>query len=237
MLAVLAVAIFSPLLALRTVTVEGAKKLSAAEVSDAVRAQLGTPLALIDPAAVRRELSQFTLIRSYVTEIVPPSTMVIHIVEREPIATLADGDRFDQVDAAGVVLSTTDTRAGLPLIDVGDKGTGSPAFAAAVQVILSMPTSISSRVRTVSATTPDDVRLTLTGASQTVVWGNADESDLKARGLLIMLRRLTQCRAQPVIDVSSPSNLVCGPDPVLRRDGATATATPTPGPTSTLPTP
>src|SRR5690606_1288465 len=49
----LAVAIYSPLLALRTIRVEGTVAVSASEVADAIDGQLGTPLALLDYDRIR----------------------------------------------------------------------------------------------------------------------------------------------------------------------------------------
>ena len=211
LLGVLAIAIFSPLLALRTITVDGTKKVSAADVRSAVSDQLGTPLALLDTTKIRHDLERFTLIRSYVTQVVPPNTLIIRIVERQPIAVVADGAGFDQVDAAGVVLSTSTGRGTFPVIDVGSRKPTSPAFRSAVQVLLSMPPSVLSRIQTVTATTADDVRLRLSGSKRIVVWGSASGSVQKANSLALMLKQ-ANCRSQPVIDVSAPRAPICGPE-------------------------
>ena len=50
-------------------------------------------------------------------------------------------------------------------------GTGSPAFEAIGQATRSLPDSIATQVTAVSASTPDDVTLTLGGANAQVVWG------------------------------------------------------------------
>lgn len=223
LLAILAVAIFSPLLALRTIRIEGTSKVSPTAVQSAVSGQLGTPLALIDQGKLRSELATFTLIRSYSTSIVPPHTLVIHVVEREAIGVVKHGKMFDQVDAAGVVLARSATPAGLPVIDVRGAKPGSAAFQSAVRVLLAMPASVSKLIQTVSASTMDDVSLTLAGTTNLVVWGSADQSDLKALDLSRLLAQPT-CKAQAVIDVSAPSVATCGPVRVQ----------PTPTPTPTL---
>jgi cell division protein FtsQ len=222
LLAILAVAIFSPLLALRTIRIEGTSKVSSAAVQSAVSSQLGTPLALIDQGRLRSELATFTLIRSYSTSIVPPHTLVIHVVEREAIGVVKKGKMFDQVDAAGVVLARSGTAAGLPVIDVRGAKPGSAAFQSVVRVLLAMPASVSKLIQTVSASTMDDVSLTLAGTTNLVVWGSADQSDLKALDLSRLLAQPT-CKAQAVIDVSAPSVATCGPV----RVQPTQTPTPT----------
>ncbi|TPX03500.1 FtsQ-type POTRA domain-containing protein, partial [Schumannella luteola] len=114
-------AVYSPLLALRDIRVDGTTSLDPARIVDAVDGQLGTPLALLDQDALRDELGSFTLIRSYSTEILPPGTLIIHVVERAPVGVMVAGGAFDVVDAAGVVLGSVPQRpAGLPLIQVAE---------------------------------------------------------------------------------------------------------------------
>jgi cell division protein FtsQ len=224
LVAVLAIAVFSPILALRTIEVDGVSAIPASTVQNALAGQLGTPLALLNDDAIRRELSRIILIRSYATEVVPPNTLVVRIVEREAIAVLPDGGDYDQVDPAGVVLKTASTTAGLPVIEIGRSGVGSAGFAAAVKVLLAMPSSVLSQVKTISATTLDNVTLTLNQGDHTVLWGSSAQSDMKARALAALL---TQCAAQPVLDVAAPLALACG------SGLPTATPTATPTPTST----
>ena len=225
LLAVLAVAVFSPILALRTIRVEGTSAIPAATVQDALSGQLGTPLALLDEGRIRSELSHIILIRSYVTEVVPPDTLVVRIVERKAIAALHRGATYEQVDPAGIVLATSQTPAGLPVIQIGSAGVGSAGFAAAVKVLLAMPSSVLAQVGSVSATTLDNVSLTLTQGSQTVIWGSAAQSDLKAAALATLLKK---CVGQPVLNVTAPLALACGPAQVAPTPTPTGTATPRP---------
>ena len=227
LLAVLAVAVFSPILALKTIKIEGASAVNTADVRSVLDDQLGTPLALLDTGKIDRDLSQFTLIRSYVTEVVPPNTLVVRIVERQAIGALPDGSTFDLVDPAGVVLKTSPTRAGLPIIDIGSAKAGSPAFDAAVKVLLALPAAIAGKVETVSASTLDNVNLTLTGDHHTVVWGSADGSEQKATTLADLLNTRT-CRSKPVINVTAPLNGACGPGQPTPKPTPTITPTPPP---------
>ncbi len=218
--AVLAVAVFSPILALRTIRVEGNSAIRASTVQDALAPQLGTPLALLDDGKIRSELSSIILIRSYVTEVVPPGTLVVRIIERKAIGVLQRGSAYEQVDAAGVVLATSSTAAGLPVIQIGSAGVDSPGFAAAVKVLLAMPASVLGQVASISATTLDNVSITLTQGSHVIIWGSAAQSDLKARALAILLKS-PNCATQTVLNVTAPMALACGP----------AQPTPTPTPT------
>jgi cell division protein FtsQ len=208
---VLAVAVYSPLLALRTISIEGASAVSPEKVHDAIDDQLGTPLALLDYGRIRSELDAFPLIRSFVTEVVPPSTLVVHLVERAPIGAVATPTGFAVVDPAGVVLDTTATRKeGVPLIEPGAGGTDSVAFSSVVDVLLALPESIRSRVDVARATSKDDVRLVLTGVGQRIVWGSAERSALKARVLQeLMAAQGKNSRVE--YDVSAPLSPVVRP--------------------------
>lgn len=225
LLGVLAIAVFSPILALRTIRVEGNSAVPAAQVQDALSGQLGTPLALLDDGTIRSELSHLILIRSYVTEIVPPNTLVVRIVERKAIGVLHVGSGYEQVDPAGIVLAKSPTPAGLPVIDIGKSGVNSAGFAAAVKVLLAMPASVLAQVGSISATTVDNVSLELSQGNHEVIWGSSAQSDLKATALATLLKT---CASQPVLNVTAPLALACGPRQVVPTSTPTSTATPKP---------
>lgn len=206
--ALVAVAVYSPLLALKTIKVEGASRVSAAEVRASLGDQLDTPLALVDFAAIKRDLAKFPLIRSYVTETVPPNTLIVHILERSPIGVLETPSGFVVVDAAGVTISHSIERpAKLPVIDSGSMKGDSTAFKAAVAVLLALPASVASRVDMVTARTNDDVTLVLDGVGQRVVWGSADRSAMKGRVLADLIAHQDP-NTVVEYDVSAPNNAV-----------------------------
>ena len=196
-------AVYSPILALRTVTVDGTSRIDPAEIVAAADDQLGTPLALIDYDRMTRDLSVFPLIRSYVTEIVPPDTLIIHVTERQPVGSIATATGFDLVDPAGIVVQQSAERLpGVPVINVGGAPTSGPALA--------LPPELLAQVDTANATTKDDVSLVLTGVGQGVHWGSAAQSDKKA-ALLAGLIALTDPSSPGTFDVSAPGNGVFRP--------------------------
>jgi cell division protein FtsQ len=201
-------AVFSPLLALRTVTIDGTSRLDTAKLQKAIDGQLGTPLALLDYGRITRELAPFSLIRSYVTEVVPPDTLVIHVVERTPVGAIQTASGFELVDPAGVVVDTSATRPeGYPLIQLGTGAISGPGFASMTEVLLALPASVLAKVDTITALTHDDVTLTLAGSSQRVVWGSSDGSDAKAQ-LLAKLIALHGGSGPGEYDVSAPGTAV-----------------------------
>lgn len=208
LVASVAVAVFSPLLSLQTIRVEGTERVDASAVQTALDGQLGTPLAMIDFDEVTRELAAFPLIASYVTETAPPHTLVVRIQERQPVATVAAGEGFELVDPAGVVVQELDARQeGVPLVDVGGAALDGPAYRSVAEVLLALPVTLRSTVDTVTASTADDVTLQLTSGER-VVWGSADESAKKAQVLAGLIA--DQARRDPgasvEYDVSAPDN-------------------------------
>jgi cell division protein FtsQ len=204
-------AVYSPILALRHVTVDGTSRVDATELTEAVSDQLGTPLALIDYDTITEQLGAFPLIRSYITELVPPDTLLIHVTEREPVGSIPAATGYALVDPAGVTVQESAERIpGVPLIDLGGAGTDSASFRSMVDVLLALPPELLAQVDTISAHTQDDVTLVLTGVGQRVRWGAAEESDRKAR-LLAALIGQTDPGAAGIFDVSAPSNGVFRP--------------------------
>jgi cell division protein FtsQ len=200
------VGVYSPLMALRTIEVTGTERILPDDIVQALDGQLGTPLPLIDLSDVKQELSEFTLIRSYVTESRPPDTLVVRIVERHPVGTIATPDSFDLVDAAGVVITKSPARPeGYPMIEATGGASGA-GFQAAVSVVSALPEGIRGQLDTVTAATKDDVTLTLAGGAR-VVWGNSERAEYKAVVLSALLV------GHPVgsvteYDVSSPDSAV-----------------------------
>lgn len=209
--ALIAVAVFSPLLELKTITILGAVRVDPAALHAVLDDELGTPLALVDFDEITDDLSTFALIRSYTTQSVPPSTLIVTIEERTPIGMVGDGNDFAVVDAAGVVLeSVPDRVAGLPLIVAGDPSIANRAYMSAVEVLLVLPPDLLARVDTISATTKDDVTFVLSGDVQSVTWGSADRSAFKARVLASLVTTQSQT-ARIEYDVSAPDAPVLRP--------------------------
>lgn len=225
----LAVAVFSPILSLRTITVQGASRVDAAQVESAIDDQLGTPLALLDQGRITSELSAFPLIRSFVTEVVPPSTLVVSITEREPVAVMASGAGWNLVDPAGVVVQTLDQQPqNLPVLDLSSASTDSVAFDAATGVIVGLPDPLRKRVTWLTATTSDDVEFQLSGmAGQRVFWGSAEDNDVKAVVLAALIK--AQNKSDHIeYNVSSPTSPFVTELADVPTDPSNQSAAPTP---------
>lgn len=201
---------FSPLLALRKIEVDGAAEIGAQRVEQALRGQLGRPLALVGASEVKSALSRFPRVRTFSIETLPPGTLIVRIVERTPIGVIQDGSTYRTVDAARVTLQTESSRpAGLPLIHVAPASDTSRAavFQAVAQVLSSLPATVLGKVDTITASTPDNVSFTLGSRGPTVVWGTSADSNLKAADLS-RLMALPESQGATEFDVSAPYSVV-----------------------------
>jgi cell division protein FtsQ len=200
-------AAYSPLFGVERISVSGAQQLAADDISDALAGQLGTPLPLVDESAVKAALVAFPLIETYALEARPPHELVVRIVERTPIGLIETRAGYTLVDAAGVALSTVATpSAGIPLLAITG-GIDSDAFVAAGQVMRALPDDIRAQVTELTASTPDDVTLTLGGSNAQVVWGSADRSADKALNLAKMMAQRPPSDVT-TYDVTSPEVVV-----------------------------
>ncbi|MEO6826249.1 MAG: FtsQ-type POTRA domain-containing protein [Microbacteriaceae bacterium] len=205
---VVAVAL-SPLMALRTIRVEGTNRLDAKAVTASLDGQLGRPLPLIDFGAVRHQLAGFPLIRSYTVESHPPGTMIVRIRERQPIGFVERGAGFALLDPAGVTVAvSSEPPVGYPKIHAAGAtaAPSSASFAAAAAVLAALPADFLGQVAEATASTKDDVSLVLTGG-QDVIWGGPGQAQLKAT-VLSKLIAATQGQGVTRYDVSSPTSAV-----------------------------
>lgn len=214
---VMVVALFSPALAVRKVTFDGQKLVQDTTLQAAVAPLLGRPLPQVTQGDVDGLLAKVPQIKSSRIESRPPSTLLVHVVERIPVALLKNGKNWIQVDQEGVQLGTVHdpAKVALPLIDGGTAAIGKGTFSAMTAVLATLPQSVLGKLASASAKSPDAVELQMVDG-KTVVWGNASDMDLKAQVLeaLITAPVPTQEAGKPapppvkVYDVSAPRHPV-----------------------------
>ena len=186
------------LLGVASVRVEGAGRVSQAEVLAAAAIPTGHPLASLDTAAVAARVEQLPPVRSVVVRRAWPRGVSIVVHERVPAAVRVRGDGFVLVDRDGVAFADVASRPqDLPLV-TAPIGAGAPALRAALDVLESVPVPVRDQVRTVRAASAEDVRLSLT-KGRTVLWGAPDRGSRKGAVLVVLLSRKAK-----VYDVSAP---------------------------------
>jgi len=203
-------AVYSPVLAVKTVTVSGTKLLKAKQVQAALKPLEGKPLPQVSDEEVSSLLKPLVQIKSVTTQAHPPSVLAVQVQERVPVALVKRGDQYLLVDVDGVRLSTTadPETVKLPVIDGGAGTIGKDLFQATTAVLGALPASVLARLSNASAKSVDAVELKLVDG-QTIIWGNAGERELKARVLEALLK-VPADPANPVniYDISVPRHPV-----------------------------
>jgi cell division protein FtsQ len=204
--ALIAGAIYSPVLAVRTITVDGTKLLTPDAVQKALSGMQGKPLPQVNEQEINELLQPLVQVRSATVEARPPSELLVHVNERVPVALLKQGDSFMMVDVDGVQLGATQDQSSvaLPLIDPGAGATNTGLFKAIAAVLNTLPADVLARMSTASAASVDAVELKLVDG-KTVVWGNAEDKELKAKALEALLKMPPDPKVPVnVYDVSVP---------------------------------
>ncbi|MBT2512077.1 cell division protein FtsQ/DivIB [Arthrobacter sp. ISL-30] len=199
-------AVYSPVLAIRTFTIDGTRLLAPDQVRTVLAPLEGKPLPQVGKDEVTGLLKPLVQVRSVTIEAHPPSELVVHVQERVPVALMKQGEQYLLVDVDGVQLGATadPESVALPLIDGGGTAVGKDIFAAITGVLGTLPPDILARMSTASAESVDSVKLKLDDG-KTVVWGNAEEMELKARVLEALLRAPADPKVPvSVYDVSTP---------------------------------
>ncbi|WP_343320065.1 cell division protein FtsQ/DivIB [Arthrobacter sp. TMP15] len=214
---VMVIALFSPVLAVKTVVFDGSKLVSDQVLQDAVAPILAKPLPQVTDVQVQDLLSDVIQVKSSRIEARPPSTLLIHIVERVPVALLKNDDDYLLVDQDGVQLGSTKDpgSVALPLIDGGKAAIGQDTFQAMTAVLANLPQSILGQLANATAKSPDAVELKLADG-RSIIWGNANDMELKAQVLEALLSAPppTAAEGKPepapvkVFDVSAPRHPV-----------------------------
>jgi cell division protein FtsQ len=203
-------AVYSPVLAVKTVTVSGTKLLKATQVQAALKSLEGTPLPQVNDEEVERLLKPLVQIKSVSTQARPPSELVVQVQERVPVALVKRGAEYLLVDVEGVRLTATADPANvkLPVIDGGAGAIGKDLFQATTAVLGALPATVLAKLSNASAKSVDAVELKLVDG-QTIIWGNESEKELKARVLEALLK-VPADPANPVnvYDVSVPRHPV-----------------------------
>ncbi|MFT4227549.1 cell division protein FtsQ/DivIB [Micropruina sp.] len=201
-LGVLAWLVFgSSVLGVKDVEVQGAKLVAAAEVERVADVPAGQPLARVDLDAVATRVSGLPAVARVSVARQWPNTIRITLTERTPAFAIETPGGYWIADDQGIIFDSAAQpprgvlAARVPSGDarlIRDLGT----------VLRSLPSEVRGKIRTLSAETPDSITLELPGGV-TVIWGSAEQSELKAQVLSVLM-----AQQHRVYDVSAPSNPV-----------------------------
>jgi len=199
------VVFYSPVLAVdeEQIEVTGAGDLvDAQEVHELAAAHTGEPLARVDTGALTEQIGALVGVLEVHVRRDWPRGLEVVITPREPVAGVPADEGYLILDDQAVELATQDEPPQeLPVVDVPLDSEGSAAALQAVVAVLGdLPADLFTEVAVASAASADQVEFELAGGQQ-VIWGSAEESELKAE----VLQTLLQVPAA-VYDVSAPRN-------------------------------
>ena len=223
---------FSPLLGLQTqrISVAGSDgSVSDKQVREVLAAYAGDSLLRLDTGRLSTQVSDklVRVRRAQVTRAWPHGLRV-HLTMRVPVATVQDSDGYQVLDNEAVVLErVSEPPSGLVNIvpDPAAQASGpqrisAKQVAAVTQVVGSLTPETLAQVSSGSATEAGQVTLTLSSGAS-VVWGNNQDNQLKARVLATLMTTTAS-----IYDVSSPHR------PTTRSTDGATTTTAAPSPTS-----
>ena len=201
----------SPLLAVHTVRVDGASSLSSEQVVEAAGIGTGTPLVRVDTATAADRVARLPQVAAVEVTRGWPQTVVVTLVERVPVAVVESAGGRSLVDRDGVLFDTITggPPPGVVPLTVRDPGPEDAATTAALGALTSLPREVRGQVTALSATSADDVTLTLTDG-RTVLWGSAAQTDRKSQVLDALLDQIAAGTLEPAgtLDVSTPDAVV-----------------------------
>jgi len=193
------VALWTPLVGVRSVSVAGVRDLTTAQVVAAANVRTGTPMLRLDTTGITARVGSLPRVASVDVTREWPNTVLITVTERDPVGVLAQADGVHLVDRSGLDYATVAAApAGLPKIQLPHTSPSDARTQAVVRVLAALPEQLRSQLTAVSAATPGSVQLSLADG-KTILWGDADDSARKAAVLGALMTRPGK-----VYDVSSP---------------------------------
>lgn len=200
------VAAFSPLLSVDVIKISGNERISTKSLRAALQSQLGRPLPQVTLDDVAKDLKDFPLIQSVSVVNLPPHTLEVRIVERQPIGIMKTNLGLFLYDPAGIRIAKVSNTDKYPLIQASGRPGKSPQFKSAIQALMALPLALYPKVASVSASSMDSVTFQLRGsAGQKVIWGDSTQSALKAKVLSILIAK-QKASDRVTYNVSSPKD-------------------------------
>ena len=192
---------FSTTLQVKRVEVVGNDLLSDARVREIADVPLGDQLALVDLARADARVGALAEVKSVDVTRTWPDVVRIAVVERTAVAVVELAGRIRGLDAEGIVFREyKSVPKGMPRIRPGGAA-GTDALQEAATVVSALPKDLATRVDHVEVATVDQITLVLRDQRQ-VLWGSAEESELKAE----VVDKLLAAQEASFYDVSVPGN-------------------------------
>jgi cell division protein FtsQ len=192
---------FSTTLQVKRVEVVGNSLLSDGRIREVADVPVGEQLALVDLGRSDARVGSLAEVKSVDVTRTWPDAVRIAVVERTAVAVVELAGRLRGLDPEGVVFR--DYKAvpkGMPRVRPGANA-GTDALREAATVVSALPDDLVTRVDHVEVATVDQISLVMRDQRE-VLWGSAEESELKAQ----VVDKLLAAQKAPFYDVSVPGN-------------------------------
>jgi cell division septal protein FtsQ len=178
---------YSSLLTADQVRIDGVDGPLARQVQEAADVPLGLQLARVDTDAVAQRVQSVPAVATATVSRGWPRTVVIAVEPRVPLASVSGEEGWYRVDVDGVLFSpSAEPAADLPVLAAPADVAGEQARAAGVGVVAALPSRVLRQVARIEAPSPLAVRLVLRDG-RVVIWGSAQDAELKADVLDVLL--------------------------------------------------
>ena len=192
---------FSTRLQVKRVEVVGNSLLSDGRLREVADVPVGEQLALVDLGRADARVGSLAEVESVDVTRTWPDAVRISVVERTAVAVVELAGRLRGLDADGVVFRDYETvPRQMPRVRPGSNA-GTDALREAATVVSALPQDLVTRVDHVEVATVDQITLVMRDQRQ-VLWGSAEESELKAQ----VVDKLLAAQKAPYYDVSVPGN-------------------------------
>ncbi|MFC7532716.1 cell division protein FtsQ/DivIB [Actinoplanes sp. GCM10030250] len=187
-------------LGVRQVDVVGAELLSPEQVREAAAVPALRPLARVDLDEVSARVRGLAPVDRVVVSRSWPSTLVVEVVERTPVAAVPVREKFELIDDEGVPFRVVAKQPrSLPLARVATPAPGDENTGSALTVLNALSDELREQLVAVTVLSPVEIRLELR-KGRVVVWGDDTQSPQKSKVATALLSQKGE-----EIDVSAPS--------------------------------
>ncbi|AQP52424.1 hypothetical protein BW733_02095 [Tessaracoccus flavescens] len=190
-------ALFSPVFAARQVVVDGTELLTPEQVTEAAAVELDVPLLRQDTEAIAQRVRDLAPVLDVEVHRDLPDTVRLDVTERELVYQLVRDEAVSWVDRDGVVFNTT-PKPTAGVVQVKSDDADDRLRRDIATVVANIPDDLRPQVSLLTAEAVDRIGFTLSDDRE-IVWGSAEESQLKGD----VLAALLDVEAK-VYDVSAP---------------------------------
>ena len=190
---------FSQVLATQRVTISGTSVLTKEKVDETAEISYGQPMIREDLDAVTARIETLKPVESVRVERSWPNTITIAVTERTPLFAAGRDGGYLIVDRHGVAFQVVEQPPKKMMTADVDPAADQRLLADIGVVVDALPAEVRKRVDSIEAGSPDTIELVLKNGSR-VVWGSAEQSELKAQVTKALLKEKAA-----VYDVSAPA--------------------------------